>query len=456
MFELIKIFLLYLNILNFLFCFPSGIINLPFKKRNTDLSKFSPENIIYKGLQYNTIITDIRIGTKPQIIPMIIDLYHYDFFISGETDNDNNKNTILFNQSNSITFTNFGKFGDFGGRGFTIGYKSSDFYYLNDNEEKKYNISFILALDPDDGISGMIGLKLSVEEDKEILEYNFIKQLKKVNAINDYYFTIKYINYTDGNLIIGDLPENYDESFKNIEYKETYVINPNSPSSWNIQFDSIYTKFKNNDEITDLGNANAYFRIELGITIGNEEYRKELLNNFMYEEINKGNCMEKFVSYYYIYYCNSTVDFSKMKNLYFYNKELNYSFEFTYKDLFFYNELDDKYYFLIEFEKNTGRNRWLIGEFFFKKYQLIFNQEKKKIGIYTGRKLINDSEEDIKMSWLDKNKWYLLLMIFLIILLIALAILIYYIIKNKPRRKIKANELADEDYDYTINNDKIS
>ena len=453
MFELIKLFLLTLNFLNFL-CSSSGIINLPFRKQMSDLSKISPEDIIYKGLQYNKIITEISIGTEPQIIPMIIDLHYYDFFIAGETEKVNHKDTIKFNQSNSMTFTKTEKFSEYGGRGFTLGYKASDYFYLNNHQ--KYNISFILASDPNDGISGLIGLKLSEAEDKEILEYNFIKQLKKANAIKDFYFTVKYINDTYGNIIIGDLPENYDEKFKNIEYKDTYIVNPNSPSSWNIQFDSIYTKFSNDNEKNDLGTFIVYFRIELGITIGSEEYRKELLNNFMYENINKGICIEQFSAYYYTYYCNSTVDFSKMKNLYFYNKELNYSFEFTYKDLFFYNELDDKYYFLIEFEKNTGRNRWLIGEFFFKKYQLIFNQEKKKIGIYTGRKLINDSEEDIKMSWLDKNKWYLLLMIFLIILLIALAILIYYIIKKKPRRKIKANELTDEDYDYTINNDKIS
>ena len=158
--------------------------------------------------------------------------------------------------------------------------------------------------------------------------------------------------------------------------------------------------------------------------------------------------MKKKMVYYYVYYCDNNVDFSKMKNLYFYNKDLNYTFEFTYKDLFYYNELDKRYYFLIIFEINTGNNRWLIGEFFFKKYQLIFNQEKKKIGLYVGK---SDNNNDQEETWLSKNKWYIILIVFLVILIIIISIISYLYIKSKQKRKIKANELIDDNYDYTIN-----
>ena len=357
MLGIVDLFLLYLNIFRYL-CISKGdgVIYFPFKKQIPDLDKIPPEDIIYKGLQKNRIITEISLGTKPQIIPMVIDLYYYSFFIAGEEENVNNKDYIFFNQSKSSTYCRYGIFGQFGGRGFTLGYKSSDYFYLNDNFQTKYNLSFILANDPDDGVSGMIGLKLNEQEDEEIIEYNFIKQLKYADAINGYYFTIKYNNSTNGNLIIGDLPEFYDSEFINREYKETYTAFPNSPTSWNIQFDSIFTKTQNNignQEITDLGKFVGYFRINLGVTIGSNEYRKEFLESFMYEQIKEKNCVEKFIGYYYIYYCNDTVDFIKMKNLYFYNKELNYTFEFTYKDLFYYNKLDNKYYFLIEFERNN-------------------------------------------------------------------------------------------------------
>ena len=453
MFKIIKVILLYLNYIN-IFSIQEGIVNLNFIKKIPDLTGLTPENVIFPGLQDNEIITEINIGTQPQKIPMNINLYHYSFFIAGEFQNETQQNNIRFKQSNSISFKQYEKIGNFGGRGYTLGYKASDFFYFNFNQEKKYNISFILASDPEDGVSGTLGFKLNEEEDNEIIEYNFINQLKKAKAIKDYYFTIQYLNYTYGNIIIGDLPGNYDKKYKNLEYRDTYIVEPNSPRSWNIQFDSIYTKFSDEKNINDLGKFIGYFRIDLGVTIGSEEYRKEFMDNFMNEQIDKGICEEKFVIYYYTYYCNDNVDFSKMKNLYFFNKELNYSFEFNYKDLFFYNKLDNKYYFLIEFEKNTNKNnRWLLGEFFFKKYQLIFNQDKKKIGIYIGNnKEINQND---KQSWINKNKWYLILIISLMLLLIVIALLIYYIIKNKPRRKMKANELLDDNYDYDnpINND---
>ena len=439
-----KLIIIFLNLL--VFIFSKGVIKLPFKKNITNLSGLSPDDVIFKGLQYNRMITEINIGTEPQKIPMLIVLRQYDFFIAGEGENKKKKPFIVFEESNSITFNQFGTFGSYGARGFTLGYKANDYYYVND---QKYNISFILASDPDNNISGMIGLKINEEDDKEIMEYNFIYQLKKAKVIKDYYFTIKYTDNLNGFLIIGDLPSNYDDAFKNIEYKDTYVVNPDSPTSWNLKIDSIYTKSSNNEEKKDLGQYIIYFRNDLGVTIGSKEYRQEFLQNFMSEQIEKGICEEKYVSFYYIYYCNNNVDFTKMDNLYFYNKDLNFSFEFTYKDLFFYNELDNKYYFLIEFEKNTGDyTRWLIGEFFFKKYQLIFNQEKKKIGLYTG-KYINQNKNE---SWLSHNKWYLILTIFLLLLMIALGIIIYLYIRDKPRRK-KANELVDDNYDYTINND---
>ena len=445
MLELIKGILIFMNIFNS-FCLQGGIIDLPFTKEVPDLTNKSPEDILRKELQENRIVTEIKVGTEPQKIPMLIDLFYYDFYIAGKSEESAKSTSIKFDQSNSDTFYQKEKFADFGGRGFNIGYKASDIF-LNSDNNQKYNLSFILAMDPDEGHSGMIGLKISSQEDEEIIEYNFINQLKKANAIKNYYFTIKYTDDTHGNLIIGDLPENYDNKFSGIEYKDTYVINPDDPSSWNMRIDSIYTKLENNKDKTDLGNTDIYFRLNLAMTIGTQEYLEELKKSFMDEQINNGVCFELKSSYYYTYYCKKNVNFKKMKNLYFYNKELDYNFEFTYKDLFFYNELDKNYYFLIKFETSHS-NRWLIGEFFFKKYQLVFNQEKRKIGIYTGNL---DNNKTLNQSWLSSNKWYLILIIFLVILLIVISVLAYLYIKSISKRKKKANELDDDEYEYTIN-----
>ena len=290
MFSLVNIIFQFSIIIN-TFCLSNGIAKFPFKKRVPNLTDVPPEDFILKKLYNNEIITEINIGTKPQKIPMLIDLFYYDFFIAGENEETKTSSDVIFNQSKSTTFDKSEKLGVFGSRGFNSGYKANDLLILNDNN--KYNISFILAMDPFNGVSGMIGLKLSSEEDLEIKEYNLIKQLKKVNAINNYYFTIKYIDDINGNLIIGDLPENYDNNYKGMLFKDIYVNNPDSATSWNIQIDSVYTKSTKINNKVDLGKINIYFRINLGITFGNEEYQEEFKKSFMTEQINKGVCFEK-------------------------------------------------------------------------------------------------------------------------------------------------------------------
>ena len=192
---------------------------------------------------------------------------------------------------------------------------------------------------------------------------------------------------------------------------------------------------------------------------GTENYRQGILETFFNEKIKSGICFEENTSTYFTYYCKKNVNFTNFKNLYFYNKDLNYNFEFTYKDLFFYNELDENYYFLVVFDnenENGGylNNLWALGEPFFKKYQLIFNKDTKRIGLYTN--IISNDNNHNKIgneSWFSKNKWYFLLSILLVILLVALIVTIVLYIKKGPRRKTKANEL-DDDFEYNTSNDK--
>ena len=118
----------------------------------------------------------------------------------------------------------------------------------------------------------------------------------------------------------------------------------------------------------------------------------------------------------------------KFPNLKFYNLEMKYFFEFNYNDLFI--KIDDYYYFLIVFfEKDT--KYWILGRPFLKKFQIVFDQEKKLIGFYkTG---INFS------------------LLILILLIIITIILIIYIMKFalKKSKRVKASELTDS-FDYSI------
>ena len=432
--------LLLLKIFPIIFSSTKGIITIPFEKQIPDLSNITPDEIIYKGLQKNNIYTNIKIGTKPQTIPVLIDLFSYLFLIKGE--NQYKNNSAIFQQSKSETFKILNN-ESFSARNFREGYLVSD-YYINDNE--KINLSFILSTEIFTNSQGIIGLRLNDSLRKDLVECNFIHQLKKNNVINDYYFTIKYINETNGNLIIGDKLENYDKKYKNLEFKDSYVQNPYSDENWNLKIDNYYTAFPNSNENTSFSEITAYFRLDLGVTIGSYNFRQNLLNTFMNKKIEENICYEVNNQFYYMYYCKKDVNLSEMQNLYFYNKELNYTFEYKPKDLFFYNEKDGNLYYLIEFEKSIISDiRWLFGEAFLKKYEFVFNQDSKKIGIYVGKKIEENN------SWFSENKLYIILITVLIILVVCLALVSYKYSQIICRRK-KANELTD-DYDYPINDE---
>jgi hypothetical protein len=104
-------------------------------------------------------------------------------------------------------------------------------------------------------------------------------------------------------------------------------------------------------------------------------------------------------------------------------------FEFNYNDLF--DEYHNKFYFLVGFTRAT---HWKIGKQFFKKYTVVFNQDKRTIGFYKNSK--NNVNFSLKL-----------------ILLIILGIIIIFLLINLKYKKslnlfkskrIKANELEDD------------
>ena len=178
----------------------------------------------------------------------------------------------------------------------------------------------------------------------------------------------------------------------------------------------------------------------------------ELINNNLCYEIKSDN--------YISYYCKQEANISKLKNIYFFNKELNFTFELTYNDLFYHNEYDGNNYFLVVFpiddeEYGYSSYYWTLGEPLFKKYQFVFNKNSKIIGLYVNTTItLDDNKDETKPeTWWSRNKWYIILIIILVIVLSVLGLMIYLYIKNKPKRKIKANEL-DDNYEYNLDPSK--
>ena len=361
----------------FLKCYISQII-IPFERNFLYKNEtFNIENLIY-----NDLVINISIGSEKQKIPLSLRFFEYSTFIIGK---NNTEKLPYFNEENSKTFSKNKTIQKFFFLPFTEGYDSNDSIYINNKEINNFN--FILATKLDQKISkttqsGIIGLNQEYYKDnhKEIInKKNIINELKEKKIISSYLFTIKYKEEDKGELIIGEYPHNYDKKNYNKDLYSEIRLNyfKNDYSRWQIIFDNV--TYGNNE--IKRGN-NAIFSIEYGILYSTKNYKAMIDKEFFSEYVKNFKCkfkevnIEKSIKGDYLYYCDKDINISKLKNV-------NMTFEFDYNDLF---ELhDDKYYFLVLMRKES--DIWYLGKPFFKKYQLIFNQDNKVIGFYDYKKL---------------------------------------------------------------------
>ena len=116
---------------------------------------------------------------------------------------------------------------------------------------------------------------------------------------------------------------------------------------------------------------------------GNYLWQKHLENTFFNRLIEERKCYKEYSNEIgvkaYFYYCNKNTDLSQFKPFTFSHHILNKNFTLTKDDLFI--EDGDKYVFLMIFGSRTYNI--IFGYPFLKKYQLVFNQDTKSIGVYT-------------------------------------------------------------------------
>ena len=82
-----------------------------------------------------------------------------------------------------------------------------------------------------------------------------------------------------------------------------------------------------------------------------------------------------------IIHCDKNIDIIQFKNLSFILKDIDYDFVLTYKDLFI--EENNEYIFSIVFDNKlaTKETSWILGKPFLKKYELVYDLERKIIDI---------------------------------------------------------------------------
>ena len=325
---------------------------------------------------------------------------------------------------------------------------------------------------------GMLGLLMKSYEGY-LFNENFVRHLKKEKIIDTYNWGMFFFdkegsykvnndikNEYDGFYILGFYEQKYTEIFKASNVFNTYAIENIAFKGIGINFDTIYfydspnniTKYIcSNNTLVELCIDNNYF-------LSNSAYYNKIKEIFFKKFLDEDICYEVNSTKsngekYYMIYCD--LEFEKyinsFPNLYFFNRELSFIFNFGYKDVF--AKINDKIYFLI-IGKDAIGSFWKLGKIFFEKYPIIINQDKKTISLVYLDKYGNQDNSDNKEQNQKQYKEVLLYSIFGVCILAAL--IIGYIFGRKlwkKNRKIKANEL-DENIEYftderysKINND---
>ena len=280
---------------------------------------------------------------------------------------------------------------------------------------------------------GILGFLIKEKYDEiNVTKLNFINQLKQKDLISNYYFNFHFNSENSGNIIIGEKPDEYDTKYNSDKYNyfSSKIFMVGNDIDWRLIFDKIlYGENELNNQ------KSIIFRIEFGMIVGDYPWQKTLENVFFNKLINESKCFKETTTekenYLMYYYCNNNTDLSGFKPFTFFINDFTDNFTLTKDDLF--TKEGDKYIFLMVF----GKYDLIFGYPFLKKYNMIFNQDLKTIGIYT-KKEGNNSKNSFKI-------YYIIIIILAIILMLLIFIFIYIYMEKRKNQKKEANELSNEE-----------
>ena len=432
----------------------------------------SHQRLIKNSLCKN-IYTYIEIGTPIQKIPLFINTREYFFEITSFSSENPNKYKLRYNLSSIFNMY------DFFHENFSSSFRTegciqsnnifSDHFYdcfsydkinlknnLGNNIEIK-NFEFNMVKGKEDNITGVLGLGLF--DNSEEINKGFLKILKNKGVINEFYwyFLFNSSNDINGKLILGSLPhEDFPDIFSKDDLIYTYIPNVDysfSNNYYKIRFNEIYTKSLDKSIYIKLLNIDAELDFFSDTFIAPKEFeielRKKFLKNFEISEKCFKDSIQQDIYYTDLkfYFCDINIKnelYDILPFIKFISKDLNYTFEITKEELF---QIEGNYIYLnILFD--YGKSYWVLGKPFSLKYQFVFDQDSKKIGLYKNvHKKIYIKNND-KKSHLDK-----ITKIFIIIAFsLCLIFLGFYLGKKiyQIKRKLRANEM-DDNYEYIIN-----
>ena len=430
----------------------NSYITFPLLKDIPSFSKEeTPSEIIEKLFDSNLYIKMI-IGSENTEVKTYLSNQRHELMIAG-----NKIKNHKYNENKSLsykcTYCNEKEFpyGDYNG-----GIISTENFKIkfNGKEIKTINrMNFILGtnspyMNPPEAFVGLILPYFDSE-----LNYNLFKSLKLTNSTNTYNW---YLNFTenDSKMFIDIFPHKIENNKYDIKkLVTTEAINDGYFLIWGLLFTSVYYDNKKYN-ISTSDNIRAKIDFSKNYILAPNDTGIYIENIFFNEYYQKNICFKKSINNnkQYFIYCKNSNEFDpkNFKNIYFKSLGLSSIFEFNYKDLFFYK--DNYIYFLVLFQEETY---WTFGELFLKKYLLIFEHDKKTISFYKNNENKDDeNNENENNKGFNYNILYISLLSFIFI---GIIVVIVIVILKKGKRKNRANELVDDDFDYTSdkNNDKL-
>ena len=280
----------------------------------------------------------------------------------------------------------------------------------------------------------------------------FFLDSKKVANLSKYKFSFDFNEDNKGNFVFGDEMFNYNkQKFHESQYTGSYSSNIHE-----IYYDNVYMidKDKNKIIIYELASYSS-LNYSLGVIIGPDRYKKIIDENF-FDALSF--CKNELVKYnetsYYVYSCDEENFKNKIETfpkLVFTSKNFEYNFELSYNDLF--ANINSKYYFLVIFKQQNDKieqRKWFLGQPFYKKFKFTIDLEQNWVGFYNPEKEILEIDENENHDDNGNNIKSIIIIVALVIFVIGLSIGMFFLGKKlKNERKKRANELMDDNYDYS-------
>ena len=455
-----------------LFLYPILIYNslnmliFPFKIAiNNKNSEINQNNIEYnttnyiKDNHYQPACSTIKIGNPPQDIKILLSYNDCGFKIGKDAKcfyNDDYLSHYNRNYSKDFKYTNYlNKTSYYFPNGKSV--EDSIYAYTDltlKNLKKFENIGFFLETDTNDALCGILGFKTDSYKFYCSEINNIFDSFKLRGIINSDNWIIKYNSENEGILLFD--PE-LDKIIEDYDPYKLFITNSEKSQikfSWTILIDKVFSE--NNYETINEKELLAEIDNDFGLIEGDENYYYYITTTYFKGYIKKKKCFLNEVYadiyYYFAIECDKEQfgieDMKKFPILSLVSIGFQKEFKFDYKDLF--TETKYRYFFNIIFNVFITK-KWILGKPFLRKYPMMFNYKLQTIGYYNGEfKTEPDTTKDDNVDESSKKFLYSIIFIIIFLLILTSGITCYYIGKRfKKDKKKKANELDDDDFDYT-------